>query len=51
MSISDKVKELIDELEHITTLFEDAENADEVESALEELENQSGTINTILSER
>ena len=51
MSISTKVQELITELEYIVTLFEDAEDADEVESALEELDNQAGTIHTILSEK
>ena len=47
---AEKVQELIDELEHITYLFDNAENECDVDDALEELKNQSGTITTICDE-
>jgi len=51
MSALSNLQDLITELEHIAELFEDAEDAQDVESAYEELESQSGVINTILTEK
>lgn len=50
MSTVTELNSLIEELEHIVTLFEDAEDALEVDAAFEELANQTGTINTIIEE-